>query len=184
MLSALETHWSGIRFRSRAEARWAIFMDEIGVGYEYEAEGFALPGRGYLPDFRVSALGLWLEIKPDLRDESGGIRWSPDGEEVYEVARAHGERGIVLRGSPGPVDIWDGQELTYKGFAEGDSEYYWCECPGCGSIDIQWRGFADRNRHSESCSSHSTGRYYGADTPKLLSAYIRARSHRFWNPAA
>jgi hypothetical protein len=39
----IETEYNGYRFRSRLEARWAIFFAALGVDYEYEPEGFELP---------------------------------------------------------------------------------------------------------------------------------------------
>lgn len=53
-----ETYYKGYRFRSRLEARWAVFFDALGVEYEYEPEGFQLPdGSCYLPDFKVRCYG-------------------------------------------------------------------------------------------------------------------------------
>ena len=52
---------AGIRFRSRLEARWASFFDEIGWRWEYEP--FDL--EGYIPDFLI--LGdrpLLVEVGP------------------------------------------------------------------------------------------------------------------------
>lgn len=73
-----ETVYNGYRFRSRLEARWAVFFDSLGVKYEYEPEGFKLPGLGgYLPDFRVMCHGtrgdcldeawpLYIEVKGQM----------------------------------------------------------------------------------------------------------------------
>lgn len=65
---AIETRYKGYRFRSRLEARWAVFFDALGLRWEYEPEGFELPGGvRYLPDFRVHApnnLTTWFEVKP------------------------------------------------------------------------------------------------------------------------
>lgn len=62
-MKAIETHYKGYRFRSRLEARWAVFFDQAGIRYEYEPEGFILDGEKYLPDFRLSELGVWFEVK-------------------------------------------------------------------------------------------------------------------------
>jgi hypothetical protein len=40
MLKPIETFYRGYRFRSRLEARWAVFMDAAGIVWEYEPEGF------------------------------------------------------------------------------------------------------------------------------------------------
>ena len=39
-IKAKETYYDGYRFRSRLEARWAVFFNNIGLEYEYEMEGF------------------------------------------------------------------------------------------------------------------------------------------------
>jgi hypothetical protein len=61
----IETQYKGYRFRSRLEARWAVFFDALHVKWEYEKEGFELgPAGWYLPDFYLPDLGFWVEIKP------------------------------------------------------------------------------------------------------------------------
>jgi len=39
-IKAIETVYNGYKFRSRLEARWAVFFDALGIEYEYEKEGF------------------------------------------------------------------------------------------------------------------------------------------------
>jgi len=50
-IKAIETSYKGYLFRSRLEARWAVFFDALGIVWEYEREGFELDGLRYLPDF-------------------------------------------------------------------------------------------------------------------------------------
>lgn len=52
-IKAIETKYNGFNFRSRLEARWAIFFDMIGLKYEYEVEGYEMNGVRYLPDFYI-----------------------------------------------------------------------------------------------------------------------------------
>jgi len=53
-IKAIETIYKGYRFRSRLEARWAVFFDEMGYDWEYESEGYELrDGTWYLPDFKI-----------------------------------------------------------------------------------------------------------------------------------
>lgn len=71
-IKAIETTYNGYRFRSRLEARWAVFFDTLGVKYQYELEGYEL-GNGvrYLPDFWLPQFEVFAEIKgefPDARD--------------------------------------------------------------------------------------------------------------------
>ena len=63
IIKPIETKYNGFRFRSRLEARWAIFFDMIGLKYEYEVEGFEMNGLRYLPDFYIPSLDRWFEIK-------------------------------------------------------------------------------------------------------------------------
>lgn len=80
-IKPIETDYNGYRFRSRLEARWAVFFDALHVPYEYEPEGFDL-GNGlyYLPDFRVKCYGkrgdygsdpfnLYIEVKGQMTIE-------------------------------------------------------------------------------------------------------------------
>ena len=63
-IKAIETRYKGFRFRSRLEARWAVFLDTLGVKWEYEKEGYSLgDGVYYLPDFYLPDMTSWLEVK-------------------------------------------------------------------------------------------------------------------------
>lgn len=62
-IKPIETEYNGYRFRSRLEARWAVFFDAIRAPYAYEYEGFDLEGTWYLPDFWLPEMKSWLEVK-------------------------------------------------------------------------------------------------------------------------
>lgn len=76
-IKAIETHYNGYKFRSRLEARWAVFFDSAGIEWKYEQEGFTLPnGKCYLPDFylpnvkgRAGNNGIYVEVKGKMTDE-------------------------------------------------------------------------------------------------------------------
>lgn len=69
-MKAIQTFYKGFHFRSRLEARWAVFFDALGVKWEYEIEGFELDdGRRYLPDFWLPDLRTWVEVKGELTYE-------------------------------------------------------------------------------------------------------------------
>lgn len=67
-ISPIETRYAGCRFRSRLEARWAVFFDHLGIGWEYEPQGFVIDGRPYLPDFLLTTCGTWIEVKGNPAD--------------------------------------------------------------------------------------------------------------------
>jgi hypothetical protein len=61
---AIITRYKGCLFRSRNEARWAVFFETLGLAWTYELEGFRIPNyTGYLPDFYVEPWKAWVEIK-------------------------------------------------------------------------------------------------------------------------
>ena len=100
-MKAIETIYNGLRFRSRLEARWAVFFDTAGIRYQYEPEGFELEdGTRYLPDFYLPELDVYAEIKAD----------TPDAEKDVERAKRFIEWGgkikvlIVLSTIPGECD--------------------------------------------------------------------------------
>ena len=63
-MKAIDTIYNGYKFRSRLEARWAVFFDELDIKYDYEVEGFDLGDAGwYLPDFWLPDIQAWIEIK-------------------------------------------------------------------------------------------------------------------------
>ena len=62
-MKAIETKYKGYRFRSRLEARWAVFWDHLRITWEYEKEGYSFAGHSYLPDFYLPEYELFVEIK-------------------------------------------------------------------------------------------------------------------------
>jgi hypothetical protein len=69
-IKAIETVYKGYRFRSRLEARWAVFFDALGIEWEYEKEGYDLGDAGwYLPDFWLPGLECFSEVKPSALTE-------------------------------------------------------------------------------------------------------------------
>lgn len=71
---AVETVYKGYRFRSRLEARWAIFFDSLGIKWEYEPEGIVLSnGKSYLPDFYLINFNCYFEVKrKSIKDTEEG----------------------------------------------------------------------------------------------------------------
>ena len=86
-MKAIETVYNGYRFRSRLEARWAVFFDALGVVYQYEPEGYDLNGVRYLPDFWLPQLNCWVEVKrcwpTDKEEEKAQLLAWHTGKQVY-----------------------------------------------------------------------------------------------------
>ena len=61
-IKPIETLYRGHYFRSKAEARFAVFLDCLGVKWDYEPQGFDLGnGLKYLPDFKIYNVEIWDE---------------------------------------------------------------------------------------------------------------------------
>jgi hypothetical protein len=104
-LKAIETVYQGYRFRSRLEARWAVFFDAFHAPWEYEKEGFDINGVWYLPDFWLPTLGVYAEVKPDMLDQH-----------AYALAEAC--ECLVLDGVPA-IRLYH-----HAGFGRGEDGFY------------------------------------------------------------
>jgi len=93
MIKSLPTEYRGVEFRSRLEARWAVYFDEIGIEWFYELEGFALPSGPYLPDFWLPQVRMWAEVKPADFSEVEKLKCS-------ELAKLTGFECLMLDGPP------------------------------------------------------------------------------------
>lgn len=104
MIKAIQTKYKGYNFRSRLEARWAVFFDAMGIKWEYEPEGFDLGAVGwYLPDFRIESKGkkAWVEVKGGLsgyRDDDRAccINKYAGKEKTDEFAKRIKRRGGIM----------------------------------------------------------------------------------------
>jgi hypothetical protein len=165
-ITAIETHYNGYRFRSRLEARWAVFYDTLGVAYQYEPEGFDTPTGPYLPDFYLPEQKCWVEIKgvEPTKIEVAKLTAVCDGTNKY---------GFIFFGD---VRSEDGAGDNSSAWAlwphspDGDGNYQWCVCNVCGGTGITYNGKVDRLpgecRHQ-----------YGST--RLAVAVTAARSARF-----
>lgn len=98
MIKAIETMFDGYRFRSRLEARWAVFFSSLGVSYDYEVEGFDLPSGRYLPDFWLPEEKSFVEIKPGPMPEDLDTRH--EMRLAFELMVASKKRVYVFYGNP------------------------------------------------------------------------------------
>lgn len=135
MLKAIETTYKGYRFRSRLEARWAVFFDALGLKWEYEPEGFELGGGvRYLPDFWLPSWRLWVEIKGQFPSE-GEI------EKCRQLAWGRCEAVLAVGGLPrsewpklfGVLFAW-----AEKGFTERLACGSFCQTENGLALDVEW----------------------------------------------
>lgn len=107
-INPIETWYAGCRFRSRLEARWAVFFDHLGIRWEHEAQGYKLPsGELYLPDFALPELDVLIEVKGD---EASFREEAPRYAEAVQTRSIPG-RGLVFLGpipdpaTPAPMHL-------------------------------------------------------------------------------
>ncbi|KRN88691.1 hypothetical protein [Ligilactobacillus ceti] len=87
-MKVIQTEYKGYLFRSRLEARWAVFFDSVGVDWEYEVEGFELEdGSKYLPDFLIHGVKGCYE--GDLYVEVKGYLSKSDANKIRLFAKEH-----------------------------------------------------------------------------------------------
>ena len=146
-LRAIETAFKGYRFRSRLEARWAVFFDSLGIPWEYEKEGYDLDGVWYLPDFWLPKQQMWVEVKgaqPNIVDDEGlrkaEVLAAHSGKLVLVVCGSIGEHEMHTYGPfpISPLSVGDQREALAKmNWGRGDSYATddWgaqIHCPFCG----------------------------------------------------
>ena len=62
-IKAYPTEYNGVNYRSRLEARWALFFDYLKIPVKYEPKQFVLESRRYTPDFALNPR-TFIEVKP------------------------------------------------------------------------------------------------------------------------
>lgn len=127
-IKAIETEYNGYRFRSRLEARWAVFFDAMGIKYEYEPEGYEYEPEEedgefayrWLPDFRLpDENNLLVEVKGS--DEA----LAKDGDRLALAVDYHNtpaSDGLLILGNiPSPYDVGWGKipVFSYLSWSKG-----------------------------------------------------------------
>ena len=93
MIPSIPTTHNGQRYRSRTEARWAVFFESQAIPFGYEREGYQTEAGWYVPDFTFTAaprLTIFeVKPKPPTHRETGLLATLAKGIQAH-VFVAHG----------------------------------------------------------------------------------------------
>lgn len=127
-IQPIETIYRGYRFRSRLEARWAVFFDASGIKWSYENEGYKVNGRGYLPDFWLPELEAFVETKP--HDEA-----CKQAEPLLrELVHSSGKRALLIAGTPSIDELPTITLLQNNQHKTCSAHSAWRQCPYCNRV--------------------------------------------------
>lgn len=128
MIKAIETLYKGYRFRSRTEARWAVFFDHLDWKWEYEAEGYHLPSGPYLPDFYFPEINTYAEVKGQPFTEKEKQKCKELSMQTYSLLGEDHYVYVFMLVGPPEVAMYDsynqGEECCPGCFLKPDNKFY------------------------------------------------------------
>lgn len=121
----MATTHRGFTFRSRLEARYALFFDELGLSWQYEPDGFAIDeSTRYVPDFRLTGLSTWIEVKPEISD---------DALDAAALLAKLGGNAFVAIDAPSRMLLLPAARESIR---ETENLHTWTQCTRCGRLAI------------------------------------------------
>lgn len=158
----LETPYHGCQFRSRTEARWAVFFDSLSIPWEYEKEGYDLDGVWYLPDFWLPRQRCWFEVKGELYTDE-------EAAKAAGLARHTGRPVFIAWGEVAPsVREYAGIHTWDEAGVRNDGQVWAATSAG---YQLKFMGWHDIRRGTVPRSAW--------DTDRLRRGYRTARQARF-----
>lgn len=198
-MKPIETPYAGYRFRSRLEARWAVFFNHMGIKWDYEPEGYMVGPHEeqapYLPDFWLPDLKQWVEVKGTHPSKHDRLRIIHACVTHSGWGLPNNDQGVLLLGGiPEPqrgVQAWHPVFTFYKGdiyrspfeWGKGciwEREWLIYSCVDACSFDIY--GYAGSSSWSEASTWNPTAWLmdgFGLSTIGYNEGYRAARSARF-----
>ena len=124
-IKPIETVYNGYRFRSRLEARWAVFFDAAGIEYEYEPDGFiGIYGEPYLPDFYLPQFDVYAEVKGS--DEQLRQDWDKIDGAIDFGETPISDKGLIILG---PIPYTEENVFPYFPFLYWENGAGTCATP-------------------------------------------------------
>jgi hypothetical protein len=171
-IKPIPTTWNGVTYRSRTEARWAVFLAALPIQAEYEAETYSLPSGLYLPDFWVPDWKFFIEIKGQ----------EPTGEEkqkCLELSELSGNSVLLARGAP--------SDRFHRYFAkdpmlDGECWARFERCRRCWGfvLEMSWDRSGDDWAGRSFVGPHGSRCYDRGGEGVPQAALAKASNERFW----
>lgn len=186
-LKPIQTQYAGCRFRSRIEARHAVFFDALKVRWDYEPEGFDLGATGrYLPDFFLPELNCWVEIKGQVPGAGERVKAEVLAQQSQQsVFIFYGGMEVpVERKTEHGLEIVNGTQAIgfglrpypWGGVAFKQLPAIWVECQACRGVQIV--GIKkDGKPTMNGCGCLSAS--LQPKSSRMQNAYAKARGARF-----
>jgi len=144
-MKAKPTYYNATLFRSKLEAKWAVFFDRLGIDYEYENESYLCSdGSQYTPDFYLPFVttrgqngGTFIEIKP--------MSYIHDSDYEVRIISAIKPNNLVLfKGEPYPNadpvysfdNSFNNDNVQLSPYV--DDHMMFMYCPKCGTMKIEF----------------------------------------------
>lgn len=170
-ITPIETTYKGYRFRSRLEARWAVFFDAMGIKFVYEPDTFDLDGTCYLPDFWLPTWKMFVEIKPIEPTEE-------QLEKCFKLSELTDKDVLLIAGQP-----WTGEYKVYVFFGGGGGIPKKCH----SFLDNSECYLADKKKGLPRTFIHTSSSldplgdiiFTKSKAPKIIKAFTAARQERF-----
>lgn len=144
-MKSIPCTYKGVKMRSRLEATWAAVLDNYGIEWVYEPEGYELSdGTLYLPDFYLPRANMIFEVKGVMTefDEHKIRQWVADAHRPAAIGFPDGRFKACSRDWEEEVENWvfdDGAFINKCSNCGGVSFMafgaYWWICPCCNSCD-------------------------------------------------
>ena len=165
-MKPIETHYDGYRFRSRLEARWAVFFKKAGIPYSYEIEGFVVKDKPYLPDFYLPWYDCYMEVKP-LREDEDTIEFLKEFSKTKPV--------ILVQGDPyvNHMTLFEDGDSYRCTFAEG-CKWGDSKCPF--GYSKHWVTLLCNTRKPELKTKSACGLYQQWEEEKVKGDFLYYRS--------
>lgn len=167
MVKGIPTVYKGIRMRSRLEARYAAFFDELNWPWEYEPVDLD----GYIPDYIIGFEHgeLLFEVKgPDEELAGAELKLELSGWQggaIIAAGQVDGPRiGRFLEYDP-EVILWDVARLFY--------------CLSCGAVSVH---AAAGNWKCRSCGEGRSGGNDHVGEFDPAEAWVSATNRTQWRP--